>query len=57
MKQVWINPNELKRYFAHIAYVRFKASASPSDEWYKFTEKEIEDFIDKFVSLQENEDK
>lgn len=50
-----INPNELKRYFAHIAYVRFKASASPSDEWYKFTEKEIEEFIDKFVSISEKD--
>lgn len=55
MKQVLINPNELKRYFAHIAYVRFKASASPSDEWYKFTEKEIEEFIDKFVSISEKD--
>lgn len=57
MDKQMIDANELKKYFAYLANVRFKSSASPYDEWYKFTVKEVQEIIDKFVSISESEDK
>lgn len=46
-----IDARDLKKYFAYRTYQNFCAAASPDYDWASFTEKEVEEIIDKFVAI------